>query len=144
MNYLQKWRTPPLPLFHNNFSRFRNLKIDVFCNYKSLWMREMTKSLSKISLKSSSKQTDYEKFSSLWTKIWYCGGDVLHGRIFEFSIRSEIRRGRIRKCEDWSQEGQFCKGRPPLPMPNGTNQSLTLFWMEVCINETLHLEFWMN
>ena len=24
---------PPLPLFHNNFSRFRNLKIDVFCNY---------------------------------------------------------------------------------------------------------------
>ena len=54
-------------------------------------------------------------------------GDVLHGRIFEFSIRSEICRGRIRKCEDWSQEGQFCEGRPPLPMPNGTNQSLTLF-----------------
>ena len=136
---------PPLPLFHNNFSRFRNLKIDVFlqllrvCEWGGL-----AKSLSKISLKSSSKQTDYEKFSSLWTKIWYCGGDVLHGRIFEFSIRSEIRRGRIRKCEDWSQEGQFCEGRPPLPMPNGTNQSLTLFWMEVCINETLHLEFWMN
>ena len=37
---------------------------------------------------------------------------------FEFSIRSEIRRGRIRKCEDWSQEGQFCEGRPPLAMPN--------------------------
>ena len=78
---------PPLPLFHNKFSRFWNLKIK--------WMIEMTKSLSKISLKSSSKQTDYEKFSSLWTKIWYCGGDVLHGRIFEFSIRSEIRRSRI-------------------------------------------------
>ena len=29
VNYLQKWRTP-LPLFHNNFSHFWNLKIDVF------------------------------------------------------------------------------------------------------------------
>ena len=63
----------PLPLFHNNFSRFRNLKIDVFlqllrvCEWGGL-----AKSLSKISLKSSSKQTDYEKFSSLWTKIWHC------------------------------------------------------------------------
>ena len=28
-----KMENPPLPLFHNNFSRFRNLKIDVFCNY---------------------------------------------------------------------------------------------------------------
>ena len=80
---------PPLPLFHNNFSRFRNLKIDVFlqllrvCEWGGL-----TKSLSKISLKSSSKQTDYEKFSSLWTKIWYCSGDVLYGWIFELSIRS--------------------------------------------------------
>ena len=88
---------PPLPLFHNNFSRFRNLKINVFlqllrvCEWGGL-----AKSLSKISLKSSSKQTDYEKFSSLWTKIWYCSGEVLPGRIFEFSIRSEIRHGRIR------------------------------------------------
>ena len=32
VNYLQKWRTQPptLPLFHNNFSHFWNLKINVF------------------------------------------------------------------------------------------------------------------
>ena len=155
MQYLYKLTTillgkPPKKRqkkFHNSCELSPLLELENRCFFaiiKSLWMREMTKSLSKISLKSSSKQTDYEKFSSLWTKIWYCSGEVLPGRIFEFSIRSEIRRCRIRKCEDWSYEGQFCEGRPPLPMPNGTNQSLTLFWMEVCINETLHLEFWMN
>ena len=48
VNYLQKWRTPPLPLFHNKFSRFRNLKIDVFfAIIKSLWMR----GIDKVSLK---------------------------------------------------------------------------------------------
>ena len=75
-------------------------------------MREMTKSLSKISLKSSSKQTDYEKFSSLWTKIWYCSGDVLCGRIIEFSIRSEIRRGRIRmNAKIGRKKANFVKGQ---------------------------------
>ena len=69
-------------------------------------MREMTKSLSKISLKSSSKQTDYEKFSSLWTKFvfaveMFCMvkfsnfllGQKFIAVEFEFSIRSEFRRG---------------------------------------------------
>ena len=90
-----KMENPPSPYFTTILADFGTWKSMFFAIIKSLWMREMTKSLSKISLKSSSKQTDYEKFSSLWTKIWYCGGDVLHGRIFEFSIRSEIRRGRI-------------------------------------------------
>ena len=62
----------------------------------------------------------WKVFLSL-TEIWYCSGDVLCGRIFEFSIRSEIRRGWIQiflqKYKDWSQEGQFCEGRPPLAMP---------------------------
>ena len=69
-----KMENPPLPLFHNNFSRFRNLKIDVFlqllrvCEWGGL-----TKSLSKISLKSSSKQTDYEKsfHHSVSHLVWY-------------------------------------------------------------------------
>ena len=96
-------------IFHNNSSHFRNLKIDVFlqllrvCEWGGL-----TKSLSKISLKSSSKQTDYEKFSSLWTKFdiaveMFCMvkfSNFLLGQKFvtvkfEFSIRSEIRCSRI-------------------------------------------------
>ena len=92
----QKMENPPSLYFTTISATFWAWKSMFFAIIKSLWMREMTKSLSKISLKSSSKQTDYEKFSSLWTKIWYCGGDVLHGRIFEFSIRSEICRSRIR------------------------------------------------
>jgi len=95
VKYLQKWRTPPFPYFTTILADFWPWKSIFFAIIKSLWMKEMTKSLSKIFLKSSSKQTDYEKFSSLWTKIWYCGGDVLHGRIFEFSIRSEICHGQI-------------------------------------------------
>ena len=31
--YLKKSGTPPVTLFHKNFSHFLNLKIDVFCNY---------------------------------------------------------------------------------------------------------------
>ena len=122
-------------------------------------MREMTKSLSKISFKSSSKQTDYEKFSSLWTKIWYCGGDVLHGRIFEFSIRSEIRRGRIRifyfllgqKFIAVEFKFEFCEGCPPLAMPNSTNipvSHIILYELSDCIlyrqtNGTLWINFSM-
>ena len=30
-----KMENPPIPLFHNNFSHFQNLKIDVFCNYNN-------------------------------------------------------------------------------------------------------------
>ena len=45
-------------------------------------MKEMTKSLSKISLKSSSKQTDYEKFSSLWTICMVKFSNFLLGQKF--------------------------------------------------------------
>ena len=63
----------------------------------------------------------------------------MYGQIFEFSIRSEIRHGRIRiflqKCKDWSQEGQFCEGRPPLAMPNGTNTPVSHIILNGCIKE---------
>ena len=92
-----KMENPPSPYFTTILADFGTWKSMFFlqllrvCEWGGL-----AKSLSKISLKSSSKQTDYEKFSSLWTKIWYCSGEVLPGQIFEFCIRSEIRHGQIR------------------------------------------------
>ena len=72
-------------------------------------MREMTKYLSKISLKSSSKQTDYEKFYLSGTKFdiaveMFCMVEFSNSLLgqkfvaveFEFSSRSEICRGLIR------------------------------------------------
>ena len=115
----------PLALFHNNFSRFWNLKNDVFlqllrvCEWGGL-----PKSLSKISLKSSPKQTDYEKFPSLWTKIWYCGGEVLRGRFFYYVRNSSRTNSNFllgQKFVAVEIKFEFCEGHPPLAMPNSTN-----------------------
>ena len=97
---------PPFPLFYNNFHHFWNLKIDVLLQLLRVceWGR-LTKSLSKISLKSSSKQTDHEKSISLDQNLilrWRCfaWSNFLLGQKFmvvefEFIIRSEICRGQI-------------------------------------------------
>ena len=66
VNFLQKWRTPPPPI-SQQFQPLSELENQFFfAIIKSLRMRGIDKNKS---LKSSSKQTDYEKFSSLWTKI---------------------------------------------------------------------------
>ena len=88
-------------------------------------MREMTKSLSKISLKSSFKQTDHEKSISLDQNLilwWRCFA-WSNFRIFmvrnSLQLNSNFLLGQKFVAVEFKFE--FCEGRPPLAMPNGTN-----------------------
>ena len=85
------------------------------------------------------KKKHSRKYSISWknnTEIFDKIGDLFKvklwtNRLWKVFISLDQNLILQRRCFAWSN----------FLFPNGTNQSLTLFWMEVCINETLYLEF---